>query len=42
MSSASILFVLQAVLQDPIVTGDMLVMGFGPGLTLETLLVERV
>lgn len=42
MSSASILFVLEAVLKDSIVKGDMLVMGFGPGLTLETLLVERI
>ena len=42
MSSASILFVLEAVLKDADVSGDLLAMGFGPGLTLETLLVERV
>lgn len=42
MSSASILFVLEAVLRNKRVQGDMLVMGFGPGLTLETLLVERL
>ncbi|WP_158860901.1 type III polyketide synthase [Lunatibacter salilacus] len=42
MSSASILFVLEAVLQEAVDKGEMLVMGFGPGLTLETLLVERV
>lgn len=42
MSSASILFVLEAALKDSIFKGDMLVMGFGPGLTLETLLVERI
>jgi len=42
MSSASILFVLEAVMKDTLIKGDILVMGFGPGLTLETLLVERI
>lgn len=42
MSSASILFVLEAALKDSNIKGEMLVMGFGPGLTLETLLVERI
>ena len=42
MSSASILFVLEAAMQDDTIRDELLVMGFGPGLTLETLLVERV
>ncbi|GAB3227892.1 type III polyketide synthase [Algoriphagus aestuariicola] len=37
MSSASILFVLDRMMKDPNVQGEILSMGFGPGLTLETL-----
>jgi predicted naringenin-chalcone synthase len=37
MSSATILFVLERMMKDPEVRGDILSMGFGPGLTLETL-----
>jgi predicted naringenin-chalcone synthase len=40
MSSATILFVLKKWLEDPAGKGDILAMGFGPGLTLETLLLE--
>jgi predicted naringenin-chalcone synthase len=42
MSSASILFVLESVMQAAEIKGDLLVMGFGPGLTLETLLLECI
>lgn len=41
MSSVSILFVLDKMLKDPAIAGDILAMGFGPGLTLETLLLEK-
>jgi predicted naringenin-chalcone synthase len=41
MSSASILFVLERMLQDPIIQGDILALGFGPGLTLETTHYEK-
>ncbi len=41
MSSASILFVLDRMLKDPEVQGDILSMGFGPGLTLETLHLDK-
>ena len=41
MSSATILFVLQKWLLNPESKGDILAMGFGPGLTLETLLLEK-
>jgi predicted naringenin-chalcone synthase len=37
MSSATILFVLDRMMKDSKVQGDILSMGFGPGLTLETL-----
>lgn len=37
MSSATILFVLERMIKDPKVSGDILSLGFGPGLTLETL-----
>ena len=37
MSSATILFVLERMIRDPQVSGDILSLGFGPGLTLETL-----
>ncbi|HSF53565.1 MAG TPA: type III polyketide synthase [Algoriphagus sp.] len=37
MSSATILFVLERMMKDPDVRGEILSMGFGPGLTLETL-----
>lgn len=36
MSSASILFVLDRMMQDSSIQGDILALGFGPGLTLET------
>lgn len=41
MSSATILFVLERMMQDDEVQGEILSMGFGPGLTLETLLLEK-
>lgn len=41
MSSATILFVLQQWLRDDQAVGKILAMGFGPGLTLETLLVDK-
>jgi predicted naringenin-chalcone synthase len=41
MSSATILFVLDRMMKDPEVQGDILSMGFGPGLTLETLHLEK-
>jgi predicted naringenin-chalcone synthase len=41
MSSASILFVLERMLQDPTIQGDILALGFGPGLTLETTHYEK-
>ncbi|SHM36174.1 Predicted naringenin-chalcone synthase [Cyclobacterium lianum] len=41
MSSVTILFVLAGILEDPAIQGDILAMGFGPGLTLETLLLEK-
>jgi predicted naringenin-chalcone synthase len=41
MSSATILFVLKKWLLDSESKGDILAMGFGPGLTLETLLLEK-
>ena len=41
MSSASILFVLERMLQDSSIQGDILALGFGPGLTLETTHYEK-
>jgi len=41
MSSASILFVLERMLKDPSIQGDILALGFGPGLTLETTHYEK-
>ncbi len=41
MSSATILFVLQRLLHDDQIGGDILALGFGPGLTLETLHLEK-
>ena len=41
MSSATILFVLAQMMEDSRIEGDILAMGFGPGLTLETLLLEK-
>jgi predicted naringenin-chalcone synthase len=41
MSSVTILYVLEAVLRDPAIRGEVLAMGFGPGLTLESLLIEK-
>lgn len=41
MSSASILFVLKKWLKNPSLKGEILAMGFGPGLTLETLLLKK-
>jgi len=42
MSSTTILFVLDSILKSPGQQGDTLAMGFGPGLTLETLLLEKL
>jgi predicted naringenin-chalcone synthase len=42
MSSASILFVLDQMMKDPVIQGDILSMGFGPGLTLETLHLTKL
>lgn len=41
MSSASILFVLEKWMEQNERIGEILAMGFGPGLTLETLLLEK-
>jgi predicted naringenin-chalcone synthase len=41
MSSATILFVLKHWLEDELMDGSLLALGFGPGLTLETLLLEK-
>lgn len=41
MSSVSILFVLERMMKDSTIEGDILAMGFGPGLTLETLQLEK-
>jgi predicted naringenin-chalcone synthase len=41
MSSATILFVLHRFLADSEISGDILALGFGPGLTLETLHLEK-
>lgn len=41
MSSVSILFVLEKMLRDTSLEGEILAMGFGPGLTLETLHLEK-
>ncbi|MFD2035877.1 type III polyketide synthase [Belliella marina] len=41
MSSATILFVLEKWMGDNSRSGEILAMGFGPGLTLETLLLEK-
>ncbi len=41
MSSASILFVLERMLQDSSIQGDILALGFGPGLTLEITHYEK-
>jgi predicted naringenin-chalcone synthase len=41
MSSASILFVLKKWLETSQKSGPLLAMGFGPGLTLETMLLEK-
>ncbi|MDR7128757.1 putative naringenin-chalcone synthase [Algoriphagus sp. 4150] len=41
MSSATILFVLERMVHDDEIQGEILAMGFGPGLTLETLLLEK-
>ncbi|WP_194775102.1 type III polyketide synthase [Pararhodonellum marinum] len=41
MSSSTILFVLEKIMQDPKIIGEVLAMGFGPGLTLETIMLER-
>lgn len=41
MSSATILFVLERMMNDDGIHGEILSMGFGPGLTLETLLLEK-
>ncbi|MBS9523427.1 type III polyketide synthase [Litoribacter ruber] len=41
MSSATILFVLEKILKQDGNPGEILAMGFGPGLTLETLLLDK-
>jgi predicted naringenin-chalcone synthase len=41
MSSATILFVLERMMMDDEIKGKILAMGFGPGLTLETLLLKK-
>jgi len=41
MSSATILFVLERMMHDDKIQGEILSMGFGPGLTLETLLLQK-
>lgn len=41
MSSASILFVLERMMADSSIQGGILAMGFGPGLTLETLQLAK-
>ena len=41
MSSSLVLFVLSRMMKDVEIEGDILSMGFGPGLTLETLLLEK-
>ena len=41
MSSATILFVLEKFMEDPEIEGKILSLGFGPGLTLETVLLEK-
>ena len=41
MSSVTILYVLESVLNDSSIKGKVLAMGFGPGLTLESLLIEK-
>ncbi|AEL25539.1 type III polyketide synthase [Cyclobacterium marinum] len=41
MSSVTILFVLEAILRDATIHGKILAMGFGPGLTLESLLISK-
>jgi predicted naringenin-chalcone synthase len=42
MSSATILFVIDSIMNGNGPKGDILAMGFGPGLTLETLLLEKL
>lgn len=42
MSSATILFILSAIMDDKSLEGNIMAMGFGPGLTLETLLVRKL
>ncbi|WP_162416814.1 type III polyketide synthase [Cyclobacterium roseum] len=41
MSSVTILYVLSAIMKDATMEGNVLAMGFGPGLTLETLLLHK-
>lgn len=41
MSSASILFVLERMLRDSSIQGEILALGFGPGLTLETTYYDK-
>jgi predicted naringenin-chalcone synthase len=41
MSSATILFVLSKMMEDNEIQGKILAMGFGPGLTLETLYLDK-
>lgn len=41
MSSATILFILRRLLHDPTVTGPIATLAFGPGLTVESALMEK-
>ena len=41
MSSATILFLLSKMMEDSEIQGKILAMGFGPGLTLETLYLDK-
>jgi predicted naringenin-chalcone synthase len=42
MSSATILFIISSMMDDATLDGNILAMGFGPGLTLETLLIHKL
>ena len=41
MSSATILFILRRLLEDPAVTGRLAALAFGPGLTVESALMRK-
>jgi len=42
MSSSTILFILSALMEENDLEGNILAMGFGPGLTMETLLLNKI